>query len=44
METAKAMLTHPDTVASRLHFSAEFAAKVDDILTTGTTVMSPTVP
>ncbi|WP_035609245.1 L,D-transpeptidase [Haloferula sp. BvORR071] len=39
METGKAMFTDPDTVSSRLRFSPEFAAKVDDILTPGTTVI-----
>ena len=39
METGKAMFTDPDTVSSRLHFSPEFAAKVDDVLTPGTTVI-----
>lgn len=39
METGKAMFTNPDTVASRLRFSPEFAEKVDDVLTPGTTVI-----
>ncbi|MCW1922324.1 L,D-transpeptidase [Luteolibacter arcticus] len=39
VKTEKAMFADADKVASRLRFNPEFATKVDDILTPGTTVI-----
>ena len=39
VKTEKAMSADADSVTSRLRFNPEFATKVDDILTPGTTVI-----